>query len=126
MIILAVWSLLGLGIFTASVCTTVAVVGGSMYLQRQQAKSAASKQRKEQEAAAKSQAEYAGQQRAIAGAPISAKQMKMVMGQKEIENLVDKFYEQDQTEPEIYTLPTLEPTSPIERINRAIDDFFRK
>ena len=99
---------------------------GSIMYQTQAAKKTVSKQRKEQEAAARSQAEFAGQQRAITGAPISAEQMKMVMGQREIENLVDKFYEQDRTEPEIYTLPAAEPASPVERINLAIDDFFRK
>ena len=103
-----------------------AVTVGAIYYSGQRAKSAASKQRKEQEAAAKVQAEQAGQQRAIAGAPISAEQMKMVMGQREIENLVQKFYEQDQTEPEIYTLPTAEPTSPFERINLAIGDYFSR
>jgi len=90
------------------------------------AKKQTSRQRKEQEAAARSQAELAGQQRAIAGAPISAAQMKMVIGQRKIENLVDKFNEQDRTEPEIYTLPAAEPTSPFERINLAIEDFFSK
>lgn len=99
---------------------------GTVLYQTQAAKKQSSRQRKREEAAAKSQAEFAGGQRAIANAPISAEQMKMVMGQRKIENLVDKFYEQDQTEPEIYTLPTAEPTSPVERINRAIDDFFRK
>ena len=126
MIILAVWSLLGLGVFTASVCTTIAVVGGSMYMQRQQAKSAASQQRKAQTAAGMAQAEAAGRQRAILQAPISAEQMGLVMGAEQIGSLIDKFYEQDQTEPEIYTLPTAEPTSPAERINLAIEDFFRK
>jgi len=105
----------------ASIVTT-----GTVLYQTQAAKKTTSRQRKEQEAAAKAQAEFAGRQRAIAGAPISAEQMKMVMGQREIENLVDKFYEQDQTEPEIYTLPAAEPTSPFERINLAIRDLFRK
>lgn len=103
----------------------VAIYAGMTYYQSQQAKKQTSQQRKEQEAAAKAQAEFAGQQRAIAGAPITAEQMKMVMGQREIENLVQKFYEQDQTEPEIYTLPSAEPTSPFERINLAISDLFR-
>jgi len=102
------------------------ITTGTVMYQTQQVKKQTSKQRKEQEAAARSQAEQAGRQRAIAGAPISAAQMEMVMGQRKIENLVDKFYEQDRTEPEIYTLPTAEPTSPIERINQAIEDFFGK
>jgi len=89
------------------------------------AKKQTSRQRKEQEAAARSQAELAGQQRAIAGAPISATQMEMVMGQRKIESLVDKFNEQDQTESQIYTLPAAEPSSPFERINLAIEDLFR-
>lgn len=93
--------------------------------QRQQAKSASSKQRKEQEAAAKSQAEQAGRQRAIGGSPISAEQMGMVMGQRKIGTLVEKLEEQDRTEPDIYTLPTAEPTSPAKRINLAISDIFR-
>lgn len=104
---------------------TAAVTTGTVMYSRQQAKSTASRQRKEQEAAAKSQAEFAGQQRAIAQAPISATQMRMVIGQREIDNLVEKFNEQDQTEPEIYTLPAAEPSSPFERINRAIEDLFR-
>jgi len=94
--------------------------------QRSAAKRQTSKQRKEQEAAAKGQAEFAGQQRAIAGRPISAEQMKMVMGQREIGTLVDRLDEQDRTEPDIYTLPTDEPSSPVERINLAISDFLRK
>ena len=103
-----------------------ALTVGTIMYQTQAAKSASSRQRKEQEAAAKSQAELAGRQQAIASAPISAAQMEMVMGQRKIENLVDKFYEQDRTEPEIYTLPAAEPTSPFERINLAIEDLFRK
>lgn len=97
---------------------------GTIMLQRQQVKSTTSRQRKEQEAAAKAQAEQAGKQRAIANAPISPEQMRMVIGQRQIDNLISKFSEQDQTEPEIYTLPAAEPTSPIERINRAIGDLF--
>jgi len=102
------------------------VTTGTTIYQTQAAKKQESRQRKKQQAAAEAQAREAGRQRAIAGAPISAEQMELVMGQREIENLVEKFSEQDQTEPEIYTLPTLEPTSLIERINLAIDDFFRK
>lgn len=112
---------IGLGYWLLGAATV-----GTMVYQRQQAKSTASRQRKEQEAAARSQAVLAGQQRAIANAPISAVQMEMVMGQRKIENLVDQFYEQDQTEPEIYTLPAAEPTSAFERINLAIEDLFRK
>ena len=111
--------------WTALLIAAIVTTGTVMY-QTQAVKKQSSRQRKEQEAAARSQAEFAGQQRAITGAPISAEQMKMVMGQREIENLVDKFYEQDRTEPEIYTLPAAEPTSPVERINLAISDFFRK
>lgn len=113
------------GFETFLIAAFVVTTGTTIY-QMQQAKSTVSKQRKSQQAAAEAQARLAGRQRAIAGAPISAEQMQMVMGQREIENLVAKFSEQDQTEPEIYTLPTLEPTSPIERINLAIDEFFRK
>lgn len=118
--ILAVITWLGALLIAAMVTT------GTVMYQTQQAKKQTSRQRKEQEAAAKAQAVQAGQQRAIAGAPISAEQMKMVMGQREIENLVQKFYEQDQTEPEIYTLPMAEPTSPFERINLALTELFRK
>jgi len=75
---------------------------------------------------AKQKAIAEGRELAIQRAPISAEQMKMVMGAREIEDLVRKFNEQDRTEPVIYTLPTAEPTSPVERINRAIADFFRK
>ena len=122
----AFFPLFGIPFLTATVVGTAAIIAGSMYMQRQQAKSTASRQRKEQEAAARSQAELAGRQQAIASAPISAKQMEMVVGQRKIENLVAKFYEQDRTEPEIYTLPAAEPTSPFERINLAIEDLFRK
>lgn len=107
---------------TALVIAAIVTTGTIMY-QTQAAKKQSSRQRKEQEAAAKAQAEYAGKQRAIANLPIGPEQMRMVMGQRKIDNLVDKFYEQDQ---EIYTLPTAEPASPVERINRAIGDFFRK
>jgi len=111
--------------FTAALIVSAIIATGTIMYQTQAAKKTTSRQRKEQEAAAKAQAIQAGQQRAIAGAPISAEQMKMVMGQREIENLVDKFYEQDRTEPEIYTLPSAEPTSPYERINLAIEDLLR-
>ena len=77
-------------------------------------------------AGAAAAAEIAGRRRAIQQAPITAEQMKMVMGADEIGSLLDEFYEQDQAEPLIYTLPTAEPTSPIERINQAIADVFRK
>lgn len=108
--------------FTIALIIGAVISVGTVIYQTQQVK----KRTKKQEAAAKAQAEAAGQQRAIAGAPISATQMKMVMGQRQIENLVQKFYEQDRTEPEIYTLPTAEPTSPVERFNRALEDLFRK
>ena len=98
----------------------------STMIQAPAAKKQESRQRKKQQAAAEAQARLAGQQRAISHAPISAVQMEMVISQREIENIVDKFIEQDQTEPEIYTLPAAEPTSPIERINLAIEDFFTK
>ena len=120
------WSLFGLGIFTKTVVAMAVIAGGTMMYQRQSAKSAASKQRKSQQAAAEAQAKSAGRQRAIGSVPISAAQMEMVISQREVENIVDKFTEQDQTEPEIYTLPAIERTSPIERINLAIEDFFRK
>lgn len=97
-----------------------------MYLQRQQTKSAQSKQRKEQQAAAESQAEVIGQQRAIAHQPISPEQMKMVMTQRKIENLVEKFDEQDQAERPIYTLPAMEPTGTLERVNLLIQDIISR
>ena len=95
--------------------------GTTWYAGKQETKSF-----KAQTEAARQQAIKAGGERAIQQAPISAEQMQMVMGAQEIESLIDKFIEQDRTEPKIYTLPTAEPTSPIERINRAISDFFRK
>ena len=76
-------------------------------------------------AGAAAQAEIAGRRRAIQHAPVTARQMQLVMGADKVGSLLDEFYEQDQAEPTIYTLPTAEPTSPIERINRAITDFFR-
>lgn len=121
-VLAVVWSLLGLGIFTAPVVTTIAVVGYSTYSQRKKAKEAASEQRKYQ----KQQAILAGQQRAIQQAPISAKQMKMFMGQKEIKTLVDEFSRQDQAEPQVYTLPaSREPPGIVDRINLWMDQALR-
>lgn len=67
------------------------------------------------------QIELAGQQTTL-----TEKQMELQMGQRQIELLANLFDKQDRTEPEIYYLPTAEPTSPVTRINLAIDDFFRK
>jgi len=102
------------------------VTTGTVMYSTQQQKKKASESRKEQTEAARGQAIQAGRQAAIANYPISAEQMKMYIGQREIDNLVKKFDEQDRTEPEIYTLPASEPTNPIERINQAIGDLFRK
>lgn len=100
-------------------------VGPTMY-SASVAKKQAKHQTKAQQALAQAQAEAAGRQRAIQQAPISAKQMELVSGAEKIGSLVDKLNEQDREEQEIYYLPTAEPTSPAERINRAIDVFFRK
>jgi len=69
----------------------------------------------------KRQVELAGQQTTL-----TERQMKLQIGQRQIEILANLFDEQDRTEPEIYYLPAAEPTSPFEKINIAIDDFFRK
>lgn len=122
--VLAVWSLLGFEIFTKAALVTIGIVGGSIYYQSTQAKKLESRSFKAQTEAARRKAIAEGRERAIQQAPISAEQMKLVMGAQEIEGLIDKFYEQDQAGPVIYYLPTAEPTSPIERFNRAIDDFF--
>lgn len=68
----------------------------------------------------KKQAELAGQQFTL-----TEKQMELQMGQRQIELLANLFDRQDRTEPEIYYLPAAEPTSPVTRINLAIDEFFR-
>jgi len=74
-----------------------------------------------QEKQLEAQVELAGRQTTL-----TEKQMQLQMGQRQIEILASLFDEQDRTEPEIYYLPAAEPTSPFERINLAIDDFFRK
>lgn len=58
--------------------------------------------------------------RGVAMAPISEEQMQKVMKQREVDSLVDHYIEQDQQAPRIYTLPTAEKSSPIDRINDAI------
>ncbi len=110
----------GLEITLGAIILGAAATAGTMMLQRQQVKKQASKSRKSQQAAAEEQAKAIGRQRAVQQAPITAKQMKLVMGQTEIQNLTDKFSEEDQVR--IFTLPTLPKTSPIDRINQAISD----
>lgn len=85
----------------------------------QEAQIAAQKAMQEKQLAA--QIELAGQQRSL-----TEKQMQLQMGQRQIEILASLFDKQDRTEPEIYYLPAAEPTSPVERINLAIDEFVRK
>lgn len=72
-------------------------------------------------AAQRRQTELAGQQFTL-----TERQMQLQMGQRQIELLASLFDKQDRTEPEIYYLPAAEPTSPVTRINLAIEDFIRK
>jgi len=101
----------------------VTVVAGSILattmIQRQAAKKQASQSRKRQQALAEEQARAAGRQRAIQQAPLTARQMKLVMKQSEIANLLEKFKAEDR----IYTLPTLSKANIVDRINEAIDKF---
>ena len=96
-------------------------VGGSMLFD--QPKAAESAQEKQIAA----QKEMQGKQLELAGqrSVLTEKQMELQMGQRQIDLLSNLYLEQDRREPKIYTLPTAERTSPIERINSAISDFFR-
>ena len=101
-----------------------ALIGAQIYrteTAKSQAKKAESAAKKRQAKQIEAELELAGQQRTL-----TEKQMQLQVGQRQIDILANLFDEQDRTEPVIYTLPSAEPTSPIERINRAIDDFFRK
>jgi len=53
---------------------------------------------------------------------LTEQQMRTEMGRQRIQSLSNLLEESDK---QIYTLPTAEPTSPVERINRAIDNFLR-
>jgi len=108
-----------------------ALIGATIYSvesSKSQTKKAIKSQEKQlaaqmamQEEQLEAEIELAGQQQTL-----TEKQMKLQVGQRQIEILANLFDEQDRTEPEIYYLPTAEPTSPFERINLAIDDFVRK
>ena len=124
--ILAIWPLFGISWFTAAFATTavtIAATVGSVMYQKSQAEKAQSKSEKAGQALAEEQAKAAARARAVAQAPISAEQMQKVMQQRELDNLVNVYAEQDQRGPEIYTLPTAQPSSAVVRINNAIHDF---
>ncbi|MBA7549155.1 hypothetical protein ES705_41628 [subsurface metagenome] len=105
-----------------------AVAGGSLGYSSVQRKGAFEKAEKLQERGIAAQRESQLRQAELAGQQytLTEKQMELQMGQRQIEHLADVYSRQDRTEPTIYYLPTAEPTSPVERINRAIDDFLRK
>lgn len=104
------------------------VAGASLGYSSVQQKSAIKKAEKLQEKQIAAQREMLGRQAELAGQQytLTEKQMQLQVGQRQIELLANLFTEQDRTEPQIYTLPTAEPTSPIERINLAIEDFFNR
>ncbi len=105
-----------------------AVVGGGLGYSSVLQKSAIEKAEKLQGRQIAAQRETQTRQAELAGQQftLTEKQMELQMGQRQIELLASLFDKQDRTEPVIYTLPTAEPTSPFERINQALDDFFRK
>jgi len=121
---IAVPALVGYAIAGPAYAGLGALTGASIGYSSVQQKSAIKKGEKLQErqiaAQKERQAELAGQQYTL-----TEKQMELQMGQRQIELLADLYLRQDRTEPTIYYLPTAEPTSPVERINRAIDEFFR-
>ncbi len=99
-----------------------ATMGMSVY-QRSQAKKAQSRAEKRQQAMAEEQARAAGEASAVARAPISERQMQKIMKQREISSLVDHYIEQEREGPQVYTLPTAQPSSPVVRANTAIHKF---
>ena len=101
----------------------VAITAGTMTYQSSQAKKAQSQSEKAGQAAAEEQAKAAARARAVAQAPISAEQMQKVMQQRELDDLVTVYAEQDQRGPQVYTLPAAQPGSAVVRINNAIHDF---
>ena len=107
---------------------TGALMGASMGYSSVQQKSAIEKAESLQEKQIAAQRETQRRQAELAGQQytLTEKQMELQMGQRQIEILASLFNEQDRTEPEIYYLPAAEPSSPVERINLAIDDFVRK
>jgi len=104
------------------------LMGASLGYSSVQQKSAIEKAEKLQERQIAAQRETLTRQAELAGQQytLTEKQMELQMGQRQIEILASLFNEQDRTEPEIYYLPAAEPSSPVERINLAIDDFVRK
>lgn len=109
--------------FLISVALIAAPIVIPMVMAKSAAKKAQSRSRKAGQAAAESQAKAAARARGVAQAPISARQMQKVMEQRELDNLVNVYATQDQRVPQIYTLPTAQPSSPVVRINNAIHDF---
>ena len=99
------------------------ITGGSAVYQRSQAKKARKESKETSQAAAEAQAEMAGRARGVAMAPITEKQMQKVMKQREIDSLVDEYIRQEQQQPQVYTLPTAQPSSPVVRANTAIHKF---
>ena len=116
----AITWLLGKGL---AITIGAALTVGSMAYQSSQAKKAESRSRKAGQALAEEQAKAAARARAVQNAPISAEQMQKVIKQRELGSLVDHFIEQEQRGPQVYTLPTAQPTSAVVRANIAIHKF---
>jgi len=106
--------------------TLVVLVGlavGSAVYGRSVQKKAQTRAERKQQAAAEEQAAAAGKAYAVGQAPISEKQMQKIMKQREIGSLVDHYIEQEREGPQVYTLPTAQPSSPVVRANTAIHKF---
>lgn len=104
--IVAIFPLFGIPFLTFGTVMTIGLCVGSMMYQSSEARKAEHRQREAQRGMGKAQAEIAGRQRAIQQMPISAQQMEIFMGARKIENLNEKFENQDQAESRFYTLPT--------------------
>ena len=124
-IIIAALSLGETGAAIVTGATAIGMTVGTMAYQSGQAKKAQSRSEKAGQAAAEEQAKAAARARAVAQAPISAEQMQKVIQQRELDNLVNVYATQDQRGPQVYTLPTAQPSSAVVRINNAIHDFLK-
>ena len=113
----AVGWMLGEGL---AVTIGVAATAGSMALSQSQAERAQSRSRKAAQGAAEAQAKAAARAQAVQNAPITAQQMGLVVKQREIGSLVEKFKEKESRGPTVYTLPAAEPTDWVTRTNQAI------
>lgn len=116
----------GISVAGMGAAASGAIVGASLgytfYDQPQMAKAETKSAEKKQRAAAEAQLKYqlAGQYD-----PIDPEQMRMQMGQRQIESLTDALLAQETKQPTVYTLPTAQPSSPVERINQAIGQLLK-